>query len=522
MVDLMNHKGVIWEQELYDGFELIKHTPFFYSFAADEYMAGLSFADINDADVFFNKLNSRETHSHKKKKETSGKKPKGKLDKSQIGLPSEFRHLGHIGYTPSKGFSVQNSSPEWNGFFDQLKDLGLTTTEINDNQEFIQDFVSKRGGFSQQRPQPPPPPPRSSNQKTRPPPPPPPRKVASVGGRRPPPPPPPSRRTAPPPPPMRPSTRMAVPRSSIPAPPPPIPRKTTESDFSQKAIQETTITRPSLPPPPPPVRKQPEPPSQPNRSPSITKSNNPYKMLANDNDQPALSAIPAFPFPEATKEYEASPVNRPPPTRRAPPPVPSIRQTSTDSLDVSSISTPPVFTPTNDEYSAVSPEPTLSTAQDAIPPPPPPPPLPAQTSSIPVPPPAPLVQTSSIPTPPPLPVQAASIPAPPPPPPPAQAVSAPAPPPPPSSANVNQSPPPGDSRNALLESIRAAGGIQALRNTPTEAKRDRNIPAAATTTTTDAKGGDLATSLIAALNDRKKAILSDDDESDSDGSEWDD
>ncbi|PHZ08473.1 uncharacterized protein RHIMIDRAFT_72883 [Rhizopus microsporus ATCC 52813] len=145
-------------------------------------MAGLSFADIDDADVFFNKLNSRETHSHKKKKETSGKKPKGKLDKSQIGLPSEFRHLGHIGYTPSKGFSVQNSSPEWNGFFDQLKDLGLTTTEINDNQEFIQDFVSKRGGFSQQRPQPPPPPPRSSNQKTRPPPPPP-RKIASVGGK---------------------------------------------------------------------------------------------------------------------------------------------------------------------------------------------------------------------------------------------------------------------------------------------------------------------------------------------------
>lgn len=232
-------------------------------------------------------------------------------------------------------------------------------------------------------------------------------------------------------------------------------------------------------------------------------------MLANDNDQPALSAIPAFPFPEATEEYEASPVNRPPPTRRAPPPVPSTRQTSTGSLDVSSIPAPPVFTPTNDEYSAVSPvEPTFSTAQDAIPPPPPPPPLPAQTSSIPVPPPAPPVQTSSIPTPPP--------------PPPVQAASIPAPPPPPSSVNANQSPLPGDSRNALLESIRAAGGIQALRNTPTEVKRDRSIPAAATTTTTDAKGGDLATSLIAALNDRKKAILSDDDESDSDGSEWDD
>ncbi len=41
--------------------------------------------------------------------------------------------MGHIGYTPEKGFSVQNSGPEWNGLFDQLKDLGFTAEDINES-----------------------------------------------------------------------------------------------------------------------------------------------------------------------------------------------------------------------------------------------------------------------------------------------------------------------------------------------------------------------------------------------------
>ncbi|KAI7900599.1 uncharacterized protein BX663DRAFT_438889, partial [Cokeromyces recurvatus] len=180
IIDLINHKGVIWEQELYDGFEITKHTPFFFSFATDEYMAGLSFTDVDDANVFYTKITTRETMaSTKKRKETSGKKPKGKVDKSQIGLPSEFRHLGHIGYTPDKGFRVQNTGPEWNGLFDQLKDLGISPQEIHENEDFIKEFVNERGG-----PPPAPPPRPSMNSKTR----------------IPPPPPPPSRRPAPPPP----------------------------------------------------------------------------------------------------------------------------------------------------------------------------------------------------------------------------------------------------------------------------------------------------------------------------------
>ncbi|RCH88540.1 hypothetical protein CU098_010500 [Rhizopus stolonifer] len=69
----------------------------------------------------------------------------------------------------------------------------------------------------------------------------------------------------------------------------------------------------------------------------------------------------------------------------------------------------------------------------------------------------------------------------------------------------------GEPRNALLESIRSSGGVHSLRSTPTQ--REASAPVAAPPST------DLATSLIAALNDRKKAIQSDDSDSESD---WDD
>jgi Wiskott-Aldrich syndrome protein len=91
--------------------------------------------------------------------------------------------LGHIGYTPDKGFSVQNTGPEWNGLFDQLKDLGISPEEIHENEDFIKEFVNERGG-------PPAPPPRPSGS------------VGASPSRTRVPPPPPSRRQAPPPPPV--------------------------------------------------------------------------------------------------------------------------------------------------------------------------------------------------------------------------------------------------------------------------------------------------------------------------------
>jgi Wiskott-Aldrich syndrome protein len=113
-----------------------------------------------------------------------GKGAKGKLDKTQIGLPADFRHLGHIGYTPEKGFSVQNNDPEWQGVFEQLTALGISADEIHENEDFIKDFVEQRGGPAKAKLKTAPAPPSRPGARSGPPP---------AKSKRPPPPPPPPR-----------------------------------------------------------------------------------------------------------------------------------------------------------------------------------------------------------------------------------------------------------------------------------------------------------------------------------------
>lgn len=89
-----------------------------------------------------------------------------------------------------KGFSIENNDPEMNDFFDQLKALGITTEEINENQELIQDYLQQyRSQNASSKPPssvPPPPPPPGGGGANR-------AKPSSVGSvkRTPPPPPPP-------------------------------------------------------------------------------------------------------------------------------------------------------------------------------------------------------------------------------------------------------------------------------------------------------------------------------------------
>merc|ERR1711991_790377 len=48
LVDLQRY-GIIFSQELYENFVLKKDRPFFFSFEADKFMCGFSFADEGDA-----------------------------------------------------------------------------------------------------------------------------------------------------------------------------------------------------------------------------------------------------------------------------------------------------------------------------------------------------------------------------------------------------------------------------------------------------------------------------------------
>eukprot|EP01122_Echinamoeba_exundans_P007723 TRINITY_DN2434_c0_g2_i1.p2 TRINITY_DN2434_c0_g2~~TRINITY_DN2434_c0_g2_i1.p2 ORF type:complete len:456 (-),score=139.78 TRINITY_DN2434_c0_g2_i1:59-1426(-) len=47
---------VLWEQEMYQGFQYAQAAPFFHTFETDDFVAGLSFADETEAKEFFSKV----------------------------------------------------------------------------------------------------------------------------------------------------------------------------------------------------------------------------------------------------------------------------------------------------------------------------------------------------------------------------------------------------------------------------------------------------------------------------------
>ncbi|XP_060886229.1 WASP like actin nucleation promoting factor b isoform X3 [Labrus mixtus] len=174
-------------------------------------------------------------HSSFPKREKKAKGKKKKLTKADIGTPSNFQHIGHVGWDPNTGFDLNNLDPELKNLFDMC---GISEAQLKDKEtsKVIYDFIEKKGGVeavkNELRRQAPPPPPSRGG-----PPPPPPHH----GSAPPPPPPPPARgRGAPPPPPPS--------RAPISAPPPPPPSRP-----GMSAPPPPPPSRGSLPPPPPPA-----------------------------------------------------------------------------------------------------------------------------------------------------------------------------------------------------------------------------------------------------------------------------
>nr|XP_057933106.1 WASP like actin nucleation promoting factor b isoform X3 [Doryrhamphus excisus] len=185
-------------------------------------------------------------HSTFPKREKKGKGKKKRLTKADIGTPSNFQHIGHVGWDPNTGFDLNNLDPELKNLFDMC---GISEAQLKDKEtsKVIYDFIEKKGGVEavknelrRQAPPPPPsrggPPPPPPHHTSGPPPPPPAR------GRGAPPPPPPSRApvSAPPPPPPS--------RPGITAPPPPPPSR----GFLPPPPPPSHSSTPAPPPPPPP------------------------------------------------------------------------------------------------------------------------------------------------------------------------------------------------------------------------------------------------------------------------------
>ncbi|KAK2842775.1 hypothetical protein Q5P01_012975 [Channa striata] len=309
----------MFEQELYHNFSISSSRSYFIAFAGDTCQIGLNFASEEEAKRFrvaindllnrrqrktekradhkngpalpmatvdiknpeINNIRFHNSHSQqqpyhlnnmlihsgltRKDKKTKGKKKK--LTKADIGTPSNFQHIGHVGWDPNTGFDLNNLDPELKNLFDMC---GISEAQLKDREtsKVIYDFIEKKGGVeavkNELRRQAPPPPPSRGGPPPPPPPPPhtsapPPPPPPSRGSRGAPPPPPPSRAPAtapPPPPPSRPGTLASPSPSSNPshasiAPPPPPPLAQQSSPGRGGGSSHAPPAPPPPPPPPP-------------------------------------------------------------------------------------------------------------------------------------------------------------------------------------------------------------------------------------------------------------------------------
>ncbi|EFX81546.1 hypothetical protein DAPPUDRAFT_50104 [Daphnia pulex] len=235
----LDRQSAIWEQELYSSFDYCAPRPYFHTFEGDECRIGFNFANEGEAEYFLMaikeylrmksekrgvytlmlKNNERRRLSQQQVQQPQPGKPtpvatngsvpkstavrsatitnsitvtkKGKKDKNKkitkadIGGPSDFKHISHVGWDPNQGFALDNVDPNLLKFFARA---GISENHLKDKatREFIYDFIDKHGGKEAAIPPPQraPPPKMAPINNVAPPPPP-------VGAPPPPPPPPP-------------------------------------------------------------------------------------------------------------------------------------------------------------------------------------------------------------------------------------------------------------------------------------------------------------------------------------------
>jgi len=66
LIDIYGHRGIIWDQELYVGFEYYQDRTFFHTFEMEDCFAGFLFVDINEAQHFLKRVQKREKYGSRK------------------------------------------------------------------------------------------------------------------------------------------------------------------------------------------------------------------------------------------------------------------------------------------------------------------------------------------------------------------------------------------------------------------------------------------------------------------------
>ncbi|KAH7890447.1 hypothetical protein F5I97DRAFT_1798685 [Phlebopus sp. FC_14] len=191
LVDIEGTRGVLWEHELYEGFEYFEDRPHFHSFPGDECMIGVVFANKDDARKFYNSVTGKASKAMAEKRKKNKAKNGGKVDKSMISgpQPGSFKHVGHIGFDEEKGLVSSNVDPSWITLINDLASHGVSNELIEENKEFIKRFIlnaqngnAVEDATAKKKPPPPPAPRRAHAPSDNAPPPPPPPPLPPSGG----------------------------------------------------------------------------------------------------------------------------------------------------------------------------------------------------------------------------------------------------------------------------------------------------------------------------------------------------
>ncbi|KAI9779197.1 MAG: hypothetical protein M1816_003654 [Peltula sp. TS41687] len=208
LVDISpSNRGVIWDQEIYDGFSYNQDRTFFHSFELEECLAALSFVDEKEAKQFKKKIDEREKNASKATKANPFRHQSGgpvqdghTVGTRKTSLLGGITNLLHSHRTPSPSNPVppvepsrpsllppelpsephlangttssglEEVDPSWRGLLDELKAMGITEDQIAENADFIKSYVEQKQGANSKaadmnglsgvdrRPPPPPPP----------------------------------------------------------------------------------------------------------------------------------------------------------------------------------------------------------------------------------------------------------------------------------------------------------------------------------------------------------------------------
>uniref|UniRef100_S4RY60 WASP like actin nucleation promoting factor a n=1 Tax=Petromyzon marinus TaxID=7757 RepID=S4RY60_PETMA len=182
--DICTENCKLWEQELYTDFVYYAPKADFHTFIGDKCQVGLNFTDVEEAHFFYNsvqakldKQKQRQTKSATKlteqpsmpemhpvplpvmkvpnaapapalakyhKQKTKSKTP---LTKDQIGEPSHFKHIGHVGWDPNCGFTVaENVDPHLKQLFYMA---GINDSHLQDKRltRKISQIIKDYGGM---------------------------------------------------------------------------------------------------------------------------------------------------------------------------------------------------------------------------------------------------------------------------------------------------------------------------------------------------------------------------------------